>query len=736
LFALKFHTEFSEFDRGLAVGTNTCDSQLLALLRDLPELRVESLVIAQTTTVAAAATDISIRYRTATADDLSWVPGPGVGIYTLELGCGGNDRERREALRIRDDSLCLAADLLLLVTRTDLDAEFDPALYTLRLALSLNRAVLWVQVAGNGVRVVRASRSRIERAQLERLFSMHRADGEEQWLKSLVPLFDNIDSLDSPSHASQMAQWVGDRVVPIVDAERARQTLLSRNTNIVNNPKSPIRAIDCAIDNERVGSTVWADRVAGTFHQFFSYLIGFGFSIRPSHWKTFLNKGILATWRQFFGLDNSASGSANANNRASAGAGNTSVAATGFERSRQFVNLYAFCDQQAVLDSGRFRDVVWLGYLLSSVAVIAAAIGIVFQGAHHAHLDRFTIAWLAGTALWFVAAKHFQMRIRDADLQSTPVCAVAAAAKLARLQGLCWSAVVISGLIGLLLVCAGGAGLSVWTVFEVVALATILALVLPLWGRDSHSKWLVRRALAERLRYDDLLLPVVAMSRIGSQPAFALDPEGLRLVNGVAWVFGRAKASAPLPRRRGANGQYETVHFANQSYLRGVVADALRAVSDQIGYHEARAKREHHFVHGVHRLVAVFFVLAALCVAAHTVGFAEIWPASTWALWLDKLASLGTIMFPVLGAALHAINTQLEYKRNQQSSQRMSRLLERRTKSLAALLAQISAMESAQVPWDTVVAVRNELAITADEMMSDVIDWFDLVAEQPMPLPA
>ena len=84
----------------------------------------------------------------------------------------------------------------------------------------------------------------------------------------------------------------------------------------------------------------------------------------------------------------------------------------------------------------------------------------------------------------------------------------------------------------------------------------------------------------------------------------------------------------------------------------------------------------------------------------------------------------------------HAIGSQLEVARNARASARMALVLERHHENLLALEGNLTGMTARYCDWDTVSAIRYEIARAADAMSGDVFDWFTLISARPMSVPA
>ncbi len=201
-------------------------------------------------------------------------------------------------------------------------------------------------------------------------------------------------------------------------------------------------------------------------------------------------------------------------------------------------------------------------------------------------------------------------------------------------------------------------------VLELLAMA--IAVLLWTWCRREawHEKWIHDRYLAERLRLSIFTLLLDAPdARRPSDPGRLLPfYSGPRqwLLDTVRRVVRESRQAPETPLR------FTLVkEFLTRAWL-----------LDQQHYHARNARRKHQLAYRGHRLGMVLFVATILMALLHLAGVGHHAEAHApgWQR-LDAWISLGTILFPVWGAAIHAIINQLEWERIAARSQRMNIVL-------------------------------------------------------------
>ena len=365
------------------------------------------------------------------------------------------------------------------------------------------------------------------------------------------------------------------------------------------------------------------------------------------------------------------------------------------------IKHFEIADERANIDGGRYRSAVWLGFLLSALAVGAAAWGVIMSHAPPRG-GAPVVLWLIGVV---ILATWPLMPVRH----SRPAPHLLPLSKLA-------VAIAVAGAIYFgtehTIPFAGGV--------EVVALVAIMALLAHVWASGAHESWISNRAIAELLRYDERQQPMLAVSLSTAQPAFRIAEEELRLINGSAWLLARIRAHQPLPRSRSGS----PISLTNPAHIDCCVRSLHSLLAGQLVYHERRAGREHAIGHRLHIASAVGFFAAALCAAWHLLPSDE--PEGAVARWI----TLGTIVLPSLAAALHAIRGQLESARLAASSLEM-------TQTLIELRVELLKIETQKGDQRSqVIELRALAARVTDAMMGDVFSWHELVAAQPLGPPA
>jgi hypothetical protein len=174
-----------------------------------------------------------------------------------------------------------------------------------------------------------------------------------------------------------------------------------------------------------------------------------------------------------------------------------------------------------------------------------------------------------------------------------------------------------------------------------------------------HSRWIWYRFLAERLRSSYFLAVIGSTDqrRDQSEVAYLDDPsdEWIRLT--IAEVNGRRPA---LPMT-------DTYVAQARDYL------AQYWIHDQLHYHRKASARNSGREHFFQRSIRVLFILALAVALVHS--FSEPESAADRSHVASVLIQL-SIVVPVIGAALHGISTQREFKRHAQRYERMAKLLD------------------------------------------------------------
>lgn len=233
-------------------------------------------------------------------------------------------------------------------------------------------------------------------------------------------------------------------------------------------------------------------------------------------------------------------------------------------------------------------------------------------------------------------------------------------------------------------------------------LLLLLLVVAPLVSRRRRllDRWISYRFLAERLRSGYFLALADAGDRPAAadrheRPAWSTDPTEVWLRRALEEVT----ALRP-PVRLGPD---------DLGPLRDYLCD--RWIRAQIRYHENSARRQGAWDTRLFAATGVLFAITAVAAFLHLLGWGEhsSGEASELGLWLIVLS----ICVPAIGAALHGIRTQSEFRRHCQRYQRMAGLL----RQLEADLSRAQSLE-----W------IHEIAADAERVMrAENSDWFGVM---------
>jgi hypothetical protein len=189
-------------------------------------------------------------------------------------------------------------------------------------------------------------------------------------------------------------------------------------------------------------------------------------------------------------------------------------------------------------------------------------------------------------------------------------------------------------------------------------LGLLVAFGISHWARV-HSRWISYRFLAERLR-SSYFLAVIESSdqrRDRTEVTYLDDPsdEWIRLM--IAEVNGRRPKVNMTP--------------AYVAQARDYLAQSW--IHDQAQYHRKASARHGGGERTFQRTTLILFGLAFLAAVVHVLDGPDTIADRTREAWV--LIQL-SIVVPVLGAALHGISTQREFKRHAQRYDRMAKLLD------------------------------------------------------------
>lgn len=246
---------------------------------------------------------------------------------------------------------------------------------------------------------------------------------------------------------------------------------------------------------------------------------------------------------------------------------------------------------------------------------------------------------------------------------------------------------------------------TVWPELNWIAAAEVVLLLLlvaaPLVSRRLRvlDRWISYRFLAERLRSTYFL----ALAGTGDQggpgerrerPAYVADPTEV-------WI---QRAIEEIMARRPEVGLGPADVAPLRAYLRE------RWIGAQIRYHESTAKRQGAWDSRLFAATGVLFLITAIAAFLHLLGWGEHHgEASEFGLLLIVLS----ICVPAIGAAVHGIRTQSEFRRHCQRYQRM-----------AGLLRQLDADLSRA---DSITAIHEVAADAENLMRAENSDWFGVM---------
>lgn len=720
------------------LGIEGRDDEAKAVLKRLAEAgllmqgQVSVVLLEQEEHVPDQQSTLRVSYDAGTERDAF---GCGIAdLYRLEALTPSDDPNRRAMLRTRNELFCATADVIV-VCGAPPDRHVDPGHFTVRMALARVKPVIWVEsldgvshrwrysgTASLESQPVLAEGSEIRTFEsysslVDDLLHLRDTDTIDRWRRDLQRLFSAEDAPEAPA-TEALSHWWDERVLPVLSASHIPSPLDhsedAHEQGHVLDPRAAVRRI-ALLQSERLSLTRWGARTAGGWYLLFTHLVlAFPF-IRAEPVKKLWDRSV-SRWF-------SALGARERPNTTDRNFAYERIGGLGLEDSDVLNKVFDGADERALVDAGRYRSAIWLGYLLSIVAVLMAALNVVPHSKHEPSIvqQAGSYAW-AGTLILLIAITQWRTRfLRRASARNTP----GEQGAFLTLR-LCFVVFMLSAA-GVFFLPAVGA-LALGVAIEIAALATIVALVCMVRILNVHERWLIARALAEAVRHDRTLFPGMALSRLSFQSAFQIDSKGLRLADGFAWWLARIRADEPLPRI--AESTNCKISLAERSYMLAYVRHLYSLVTAQVNYHKDRADQQRCFDHRMHTLVAFMFVPALLCVIIHALYFGH---ATDW----QSVVTYLTIAFPVTAAGFHAINAQLESGRHAIASGKMLHVLAPTLSQLEALRKEFNnpLPGSEMVPWSQVTQARRLATAAADAMLTDVEDWFRLVAAQPLNVP-
>ena len=246
---------------------------------------------------------------------------------------------------------------------------------------------------------------------------------------------------------------------------------------------------------------------------------------------------------------------------------------------------------------------------------------------------------------------------------------------------------------------------TVWPHLNWIAAAEVALLLLlvaaPLVSRRQRvlDRWISYRFLAERLRSTYFLALAGAGERSGrgelrERSAYLSDPTEV-------WIQ-RAMEEVMARRPEVGLGPADVVPL--RDYL------SERWVGAQIRYHEGTARRQGAWDSRLFAATGVLFLITAIAAFLHLLGWGEHHgEASQFGLLLIVLS----ICVPAIGAAVHGIRTQSEFRRHCQRYERMAGLL----RQLDADMSRAGSIEEI-----------HEIAADAEQLMrAENSDWFGVM---------
>ncbi len=232
---------------------------------------------------------------------------------------------------------------------------------------------------------------------------------------------------------------------------------------------------------------------------------------------------------------------------------------------------------------------------------------------------------------------------------------------------------------------------------EVVLLVLLVAA--PLVSRRLRvlDRWISYRFLAERLRSGYFL----ALAGAGDRPGERREPPGYLSDPTEVWI---QRALEEITARR----PEVRIGPADVGPLRDYLSEHW--IGAQIRYHESTARRQGAWDSRLFAATGVLFLITAVAAFLHLLGWGEHHGEATeFGLLLIVLS----ICVPAIGAAVHGIRTQSEFRRHCQRYERMAGLLRQ-------LETDMSRAGS--------IAVIHEIAADAEQLMrAENSDWFGVM---------
>ena len=242
-----------------------------------------------------------------------------------------------------------------------------------------------------------------------------------------------------------------------------------------------------------------------------------------------------------------------------------------------------------------------------------------------------------------------------------------------------------------------------WLVaFEVILLLFLLSILLMNRRLRLHDRWISYRFLAERLR-SGYFLALAGTGDRGDQPArlaYFSDSSEAWIERALTEVMAHRPDMDPSP------GVASLRDYLNQYWI-----------GSQVSYHENTARRQRKWDERLVRATGLLFGITAVAAVLHMLGVGGHGAhESHWATLLVVLS----ISVPAIGAAVHGIGAQRQFRRHSQRYSRMAGLLAR----LREEMSRAASLER----------VREVAAETERVMREENSDWFGVMRFYDMEL--
>jgi hypothetical protein len=231
-------------------------------------------------------------------------------------------------------------------------------------------------------------------------------------------------------------------------------------------------------------------------------------------------------------------------------------------------------------------------------------------------------------------------------------------------------------------------------------LVLMLLVVTPLISRRRRllDRWISYRFLAERLRSGYFL----ALAGAGDRPAGDRHDRPAYLTDPTEVWLRRALEEVTAQRPQVKIGEDD---FAR---LRDYLCD--RWIGAQVRYHQKSARQQGGWDSRLFGVTGLLFAVTAVAAFLHLLGLGE---HNGHESEFGRVLIVLSICVPAIGAALHGIRTQSEFRRHAQRYQRMAGLL----RQLEADMSQAQSIE-----W------IHEIALDAERLMrAENSDWFGVM---------